>query len=273
MPFCLFPQIDSLPKHPAYANTKGGAFYMIILSGQPVTNEQLASFQLEGQKRIILMQLQASNDTFRYRQASDLLFEVTLRSNIMNAARDLNKSGASFAIFQRSRANDAFWRVSEAGALELRYQVEPSRGIKDIFENGSQYAFECATAIVIVFYMGVLQTVGDEKFNRRLRSLTLYDWHYDTLSIYTERGNDFIYGDCLYFENPEFSYQQSQWRGENVIYLGEDQYYGHGLGILTAAEIIDKLNKRRRPGAVQSAYLLPQTTRMDVIYLRQMFGS
>ena len=75
---------------------------MIILSGQPVTNEQLASFQLEGQKRIILMQLQASNDTFRYRQASDLLFEVTLRSNIMNAARDLNKSGASFAIFQRS---------------------------------------------------------------------------------------------------------------------------------------------------------------------------
>nr|MDH3108886.1 hypothetical protein [Bacillus altitudinis] len=41
---------------------------MIILSGQPVTNEQLASFQLEGQKRIILMQLQASNDTFRYRR-------------------------------------------------------------------------------------------------------------------------------------------------------------------------------------------------------------
>lgn len=65
---------------------------MIILSGQPVTNEQLASFQLEGQKRSILMQLQASNDTFRYRQASDLLFEVTLRSNIMNAARDLNKA-------------------------------------------------------------------------------------------------------------------------------------------------------------------------------------
>ena len=53
-------------------------------------------------------------------------------------------------------ANDAYWRVSEAGALELRYQVEPSTGIKDIFENGSKYAFECATAIVIVFLYGSL---------------------------------------------------------------------------------------------------------------------
>ncbi len=68
----------------------------------------------------------------------------------------------------------------------------------------------------------------------------------------------------MYFKNPEFDPQKAQWRGENVILLGEDKYFAHGLGILSGQQIIDKLNSFRRKGATQPAYLLSQATRLDV---------
>lgn len=68
----------------------------------------------------------------------------------------------------------------------------------------------------------------------------------------------------MYFKNPEFDPQKAQWRGENVILLEKDKYFAHGLGILNAQQIIDKLNSFRRKGAVQSAYLLSQATRLDI---------
>ncbi|MFV2050776.1 protein-glutamine gamma-glutamyltransferase, partial [Metabacillus sp. YM-086] len=89
------------------------------------------------------------------------------------------------------------------------------------------------------------------------------------LPIYTRRGNDYLPGDCLYFDNPQFNPKTPQWRGENVIDLGNDLYFGHGIGIKTADGIIESLNKRRKAYATESAYLLSQVTRLDNRYLYQ----
>ena len=57
--------------------------------------------------------------------------------------------------------------------------------------------------------------------------------------------------------------------GENVIVMGNDQYFAHGLGILTAEQIIQRLNSLRK-NAVQPAYLLNQATRLDAPALYQI---
>jgi hypothetical protein len=49
--------------------------------------------------------------------------------------------------------------------------------------------------------------------------------------------------------------------------MGEDLYYGHGIGMQPAHRIVEKLNAHRKPGALRSAYLLPQTTRPDYVRL------
>ncbi len=105
--------------------------------------------------------------------------------------------------------------------MELKYRMPPSKAIRDIAENGPFYAFECATAIVIIYYLALIDTIGEDKFNASFDRIILYDWHYEKLPIYTETGHHFFLGDCLYFKNPEFDPQKAQWRGENVILLGK----------------------------------------------------
>ena len=51
--------------------------------------------------------------------------------------------------------------------------------------------------------------------------------------------------------------------------MGNDQYFAHGLGILTAEQIIQRLNSLRK-NAVQPAYLLNQATRLDAPALYQI---
>jgi protein-glutamine gamma-glutamyltransferase len=198
------------------------------------------------------------------------LFEIILRDRIIDAAISLAKSKVRFAIFRLSKCNEQFWIKNELGGFQLKEGVLPSDAINDIFINSHLYAFECATAIVIVFYKAVLDVMDKQTFNRLFSNLLLYDWHVDQdLGIKTKKGEDYLPGDCLYFKNPEFDPQTPQWQGENTIYLGKDLHYGHGIGIKTAEGIIAALNKKRKKDATKSAYLLPQTTRVDFIYLSQ----
>jgi protein-glutamine gamma-glutamyltransferase len=76
-------------------------------------------------------------------------------------------------------------------------------------------------------------------------------------------------GDCIYFKNPEVNPLTPQWQGENTIYHGGDKYYGHGIGLTTAQGIIDALNRHRKSGATQSAYLLNTATRLN---FKRLFG-
>ncbi|UQZ59533.1 protein-glutamine gamma-glutamyltransferase [Bacillus subtilis] len=237
---------------------------MIIVSGQLLRPQDIENWQIDQNLNPLLKEMIETPVQFDYHSIAELMFELKLRMNIVAAAKTLHKSGAKFATFLKTYGNTTYWRVSPEGALELKYRMPPSKAIRDIAENGPFYAFECATAIVIIYYLALIDTIGEEKFNASFDRIILYDWHYEKLPIYTETGHHFFLGDCLYFKNPEFDPQKAQWRGENVILLGEDKYFAHGLGILNGQQIIDKLNSFRKKGALQSAYLLSQATRLDV---------
>nr|WP_318036157.1 protein-glutamine gamma-glutamyltransferase [Halobacillus amylolyticus] len=138
----------------------------------------------------------------------------------------------------------------------MRQDVKPSDAIQDIYKNSSQYAFECAGAMIIIYYHAVLNAIGEYSFNQLFPNIYIYSWHFDPdLGIQTIRTDDFLPGDIVYFNNPDFDPQLSQWRGENAVVLGDGTYFGHGLGIRTAEEMIQALNQRRIPGSNQSAYL------------------
>ncbi|KAA8786977.1 protein-glutamine gamma-glutamyltransferase, partial [Paenibacillus amylolyticus] len=141
--------------------------------------------------------------------------------------------------------------------------------IRDIWRNGRLYAFECATATVIVLYGGVLGSIREDAFNSLFRNLLLFDWHYDSdLRLTEKNGKELaLPGDVLYFKNPDVSPETPEWQGENTIMLRENLYYGHGIGIASGQEIIRTLNHFRFPGSMTSAYLMDMVIYPDFLYL------
>lgn len=198
-------------------------------------------------------------------------FEAIMRQNIVGAAQALNYSGVSFADFENSRSNPQYWTMTDQGGFRIRKEVTPAEGIRDIFRNGRMYAFECATAMVIVLYKAVLDSIGDQQFNQLFANILLYDWHYDEdlRLIQVQGSHRAAPGDILYFINPDVSPETPEWKGENTIKLNDTMYYGHGMGILPAEEIIASLNRHRRPGSNRSAYLTENIVFPDFAYLSQ----
>ncbi|WP_246629275.1 protein-glutamine gamma-glutamyltransferase [Mesobacillus maritimus] len=222
---------------------------------------------LQGYQKDIYMEMEKSDEQFEYFTTEELRFELRLRENIIKAAIDLNDSGAVFTSFQYSNFNPAYWSKGRNGYL-LRPDVLPTEAIQDIFINGKLYGFECSTAMVIVFYKAVLDSIRHSAFNYLFNNLLVWNWNYDPdLQIITRRGEAYVPGDVIYFSNPD--YKEPIWIGANAVVLGGNQYYAHGIGIKTAAEMIAALNSLRKEGATRSAYVLKQHSRLNVRYLFQ----
>lgn len=206
-----------------------------------------------------------SPQTFVYNTAEELLFELRLRAAIVNAAIALERSDVAFATFQKSRANGKYWNRLYSGGFQLRREVSPAAAIRDIYANGADYGFECATAVIIVLYKAVLDTIGDRAFDRLFGNLYLYSWEHDSdMPLVTEDGRRETFpGDVLYYTNPDFDPETPQWQGENAVQLLGDRLYGHGIGITNEAGIIAELNENRRPGSTVSAHLFERTTYPD----------
>ncbi len=225
-------------------------------------------------QRKILKILSSSDDNYIYDSVEQLKFELNLRYNIIEASKNLYKSGFAFEVFRESRCNPKYWRRTDNGGFLLKEGVKPSSAINDIYINGSKYGTECATAIVIIFYKGVLNIVPEQLFNRLFPVINLMNWNYidDDLGIaYYRNVNDPLPGDCRYFKNPDVDPETPQWQGENAIDLGDGYYYGHGIGIKTAEDIVRILNSVRRDDATQSAYLLDSSTRPDFNHLSDVY--
>lgn len=239
---------------------------MIIVEQQPLTAEasqRLADLGPYAQS--VVRSLTDDYNRFFYPSFQQLSFEVKLRQETIQAAYDLARSRASFATFYRSECNDRYWSLTNDGGFELRPDVRPSEAIRDIFIHGEAYAFECATAMMIVLYKAMMTAISTDTFDHLYHHLYLWDWHHHpffplTVDDHVEKG---IPGDIRYFKNPEVSPQTPEWQGENAIQLPGQLYYGHGLGIMQASEIIEELNKNRRIGASIPAYLMPNATRPD----------
>ena len=223
--------------------------------------------RFNGLQRDIYFALENNSSWHQYDHVHQLLFEIVLRENIIKAAKMLHDSQATFAPFATSKFNPAKWRKTKYGYLQ-NPDVFPSEAIRDVFQNSSGYAFECTTAIVLIFYKAVLDSISISHFDWLFQDLLVWDWKHDhDLGIISKIGSDFIPGDAVYFYNPE--YDHPVWSGENAIYLGKGLYFGHGIGIKTAEGMVNDLNTLRKKDATISAYLISQHTRLNIKYLAQ----
>ncbi|MGZ9585606.1 protein-glutamine gamma-glutamyltransferase [Paenibacillus marinisediminis] len=241
---------------------------IIVSNGE----DQVSRIPMTELERSIFVQKQNSSVVYRYETPADLAFELNMRSRIVSNAIALNNSGLNFSTFEKSKCNERVWTRNDNGGFSLNYGVQPSHGILDIFQNGHLYATECATAMVIVMYRSMLDGIGKAAFDYHFKDIVLYDWEYDSdLRLIPSYNNSEAYpGDIVYFENPDYNPETPEWQGENAIVLGNNLYYGHGIGIKTADEIIASLNKERVPGSTTPAYFSDFVLSLDFEYTRSL---
>ncbi|WP_079525247.1 protein-glutamine gamma-glutamyltransferase [Halobacillus hunanensis] len=241
---------------------------MILLSGKPF--QQSDMWPSTNMEDIILEEMQGDHIIYSFSSFDQLMFALQLRKQIILSAEAMNQSEMEFAVFATSRCNPEYWRLTELGGFQLRRGVKPSAAIQDFYKNSSLYAFECAGAMLIIYYHAVLNTIGEDAFNYLFPDLYIYSWHSDSdLGIHSIYTHDFLPGDVVYFKNPDFDPNASQWRGENAVVMGDGTYFGHGLGRRTAEEMIEALNKNRKQGSNQSAYLMSAAKRLSFKHLAE----
>ncbi|MCM3601857.1 protein-glutamine gamma-glutamyltransferase [Robertmurraya korlensis] len=239
---------------------------MIQISGGPF--QQNENWQLGSIEKTIIQQMQNDPVFYSYYSDYELLFELKVRKNIIQSAKDMNNSQAVFTTFVYARCNPRYWQLTQAGGFLLRPDVQPAEAILDIYRNSSLYAFECATAIPIIYYHAILNSIGSHLFNSLFRDLYLYSWHTDTdLGIITFHSNHFLPGDVLYINNPDFDRNTPQFRGLNAVLLNDGRLFGHGFNIRTSTEMIQILNEKRKMDSHQSAYITKLVTRPSFKYL------
>lgn len=246
---------------------KKGTLSVITINQKLMEVSQIGHGISSSEKLHIIELMGKSSRVYEYESIEQLEFELEMRLQTIHAAVLLYKSGAKFATFRTSKCNEKYWTLTEKGAFVLKPNVLPQTGIEDIFMNGKKYAFECATAIVIVFYKAVLESIDKNQFNRLFSGLYLYDWQYDQdLDLRIHEGTDFLPGDCVYFKNPEYHPNTPHWQGENAIVMDQNLYYGHGIGFRTGKFIIDFLNSKRKENSHQSAFLMRRIMRLNFHY-------
>lgn len=239
---------------------------MIIVGHRPVDSAPRDVLSSGGRHASIVFQVMAaSQERFIYPSQAALTFEIRFRSETIEASHALNRSDARFATFYHSTCNPFYWSLTGDGGFDLKPGRNAADAIRDIFRNGREYAFECATAMMIVLYKALIEILPYERFNDVFNHIYLWDWQrhpYFPLrnASRVDRG---IPGDIRYFKNPQVNPETPQWQGENAVDLSGGLYYGHGLGILSADQIIRELNQYRRSGADVSAWLMPGATRPD----------
>jgi protein-glutamine gamma-glutamyltransferase len=250
---------------------------MIKVAGKDFDPSTISGqFSSNGTENQVLAKLAKSDETYHYDTVDQLIFELKLRANIVKAAKDLNDSSFAFKIFRKSKANPDYWKRTNEGGFELQDGVKPSDAIADIYKNSSLYGTECATAMVIVYYKALLDTLPEPLFNKLFSDIYLMNWtHLDPdLGIVTvDDPADYLPGDARYFKNPDVDPLTPEWQGENVFDLGNGLYYGHGIGITTGEKIIKALNGARKADATRSAYLMDMAERPDFKNLARKYAN
>lgn len=247
---------------------------MILIDNKVIQADELEKdYAPDSVERIIIDRLASSSVKYDFSSVEQLKFELRLRSEIIVAARALNRSGMDFEVFRESRCNRNYWDRTREGGFVLKDGAKPSDAIQDIFKNGSKYGTECATAMMIVYYKALLSVYSEELFNKLFPNIELMDWHHIDRRLQEvggmQKSRDYLPGDRRYFANPDVNPMTPEWQGENVIDLGDGTYYGHGIGIYKADAIINALNRHRTEDADEQAHLLDSAGRPN---FKRLFG-
>ena len=244
---------------------------MIQVERNLITDDSIQRLYPAGSTKWQIAKKMAESDAvYSYSSMKSLEFELDSRKEIVNASEKLNNSFFTFRLFKDSMCNTNYWTRTQEGGFRLNENANPHEAIRDIYKNSKLYGTECATAIVIVFYLGLVEVLPLELFDRLFSNIYLMDWMYldKDLGVRTYRGvKNALPGDCLYFKNPDVNPDTPEWQGENAIMLLNEYYYGHGIGIKKSNEIIRDLNRNRAYGSETSAYLMDQIVKPDFKYL------
>ncbi|WP_099205499.1 protein-glutamine gamma-glutamyltransferase [Scatolibacter rhodanostii] len=247
---------------------------MIQVAGRPFdAAPMLAEYPLNSVQHEVLRTMDQSATVYRFDSVEELRFTLSMRHKTVEAAKLQSRSGLRFATFHDAFCNEEYWERTSNGGFQLKPGAVPSEAILDIFKNGRKYGTECATAMVIIIYKALLEVYGADLFNRTFKNIYLMDWSIRQ-PLLQEIGTprkvpELLVGDRAYFMNPQVSPETSWWRGENVIVMLDNLFYGHGIGIRTAPEIIASLNRNRIEGATESAYLMDTAARPNY---KKLFG-
>ncbi len=248
---------------------------MLIIDGKKIMSGQDFGYgRGDTIERAILEKMLSAETVFSYPSEALLHFELNLRKELVNASERLNNSFFTFRLFKDAICNTQYWDKTEEGGFRLKKTANPHEAVLDITKNSRRYGTECATAIVMVFYLAIVEALPAELFDMLFSDIYLMDWKYldKDLGVGTHQGvEDSLPGDCLYFKNPDVNPDTPEWQGENVIQLLDGYYYGHGIGVKTAAGIIRDLNRNRSYGSETSAYLMDLIVKPDFQYLGRKY--
>lgn len=241
---------------------------MITISSNVVDFDTLISeYRPRSIAQDIITKMDSSSVDYEYNSVDELKFELKLREGIVTAAKKMDKGHMSFKVFDKSKCNLDYWERTKEGGFILKKGAIPSEAIKDISKNSSKYGTECATAMVIIYYQAMLNVYPEKLFNKLFPEIHLMNWHYidDILEEagYIKKRSDYLPGDRRYIASPDVDPVNPEWQGENIIDLSNEEYFGHGIGIGNADEIISELNKYRIKDSKKSAYLLDLAARLD----------
>jgi protein-glutamine gamma-glutamyltransferase len=214
--------------------------------------------------------------------------DLAFRAAVVKAGKDLAASGASFAgSASQDKVNEVLWTKGYGGKMQVRKWLaeggtgKPSVALRDIFENGNKYGFECATAMMVIYHKAILDHVGDEAFDRLFtepRNLKFFRWSIEDSDFTDVKRLAHVPsklkpGSHYYYKNPDASEANSAFGGENVIYLGDGRFYAHGIRgasgtfEVTEAEILDTLTRLRKPGATEKPYRIDMEMHLDGLAL------
>ncbi|MDP2339955.1 MAG: hypothetical protein Q8O67_03270 [Deltaproteobacteria bacterium] len=204
--------------------------------------------------------------TLGVKQSEDIAF----RAHVVKAAKDLAASGASFSGAAGSdKVNKDFWTMGFGGRMQVRKWMpdgsigKPSTALRDLFQQGNKYGFECATAMMVIYHKAILDHVGDAAFDKMFsepKNLAFFRWEiedqdYVDVKKLVHKPMPLSPGSHYYYENPAASTENSAFGGENVMYLGDGQFYAHGIigasgsYLVTEKEIVATLSSLREAGA------------------------
>ena len=241
---------------------------MLIIDNKPVQVSELAGLYPEGDvSEYINETLASSEERYYYKSLDELMFELALRKELVEASKQLQKSRMAFEVFRESRANPEYWIRRNNGGFQLKSDVKASDAVRDIYKNGSKYGTECATAMQLVYLKALLEIFPEDAFDQMFSNIYLMNWssvhRYLRATASMNRQADYLPGDRRYFANPDVDPETPEWQGENTIDLGGGLYYGHGMGTHNADRIIRELNQNRKKNADREAYLVKKAARPD----------
>jgi len=190
----------------------------------------------------------------------------TVANSIVKASYAMDDAGVGFELIKNHKANPDFWTIGSGGVLKLKPGVKASDAVNDMVQNGHKYGFECATGMVATYYVAMLDLLGPADFDTVAKDIKMGPWkmerdldrvyitsrpdaskHYETD---LDKDHKLEPGFYYYFENwdvTEDAYKRG-WQGENVIYLGNGKFYGHGIGLGDADLFVNKLASEMKEG-------------------------